>query len=267
MKRWIPFVKADPLVAVVRLSGIISSGGRLASGISDQGVASMLERAFRKGKPAEVAISLNSPGGSPVQSSLVAARIRRLAAEKKIPVSVFVEDLAASGGYWIACAGDEIWVDRTSIVGSIGVISASFGFHEFLARHGVERRVHTAGKSKSFMDPFRPEKPEDVERLLALQGDIHEAFIEHVKTRRGAKLDAETDYFTGDIWVGQKAVDAGLADGIGHLVPVMKERYGDKVRFAVHGPKRGLMQRFGMSMTRAVADHLEERAAFSRFGL
>ena len=267
MKRWIPFVKADPLVAVVRLSGVISSMGRMSAGISDQGVATMLERAFRKGKPQAVAISLNSPGGSPVQSSLVAARIRRLAEEKKVPVSVFVEDLAASGGYWIACAGDEIFVDRTSIVGSIGVISASFGFQEFLARHGIERRVHTAGRSKSFMDPFKPEKPEDVERLLGLQADMHEVFIDHVKSSRGAKLAEGTDYFNGDIWVGQKAVDAGLADGIGHLVPVMKERYGEKVRFAVHGQKRGLFRRFGMSLTEAVADQLDERAAFARYGL
>jgi len=267
MKRWIPFVKSDPLVAVVRLSGMISAGNRTGGGISDQTVGPLLERAFRRGKPQAVAIALNSPGGSPVQSALVAARIQRLAAEKKLPVAVFVEDLAASGGYWIACAGDEIWVDRTSIVGSIGVISASFGFHELLAKHGVERRVHTAGKSKSFLDPFRPEKPEDVERLLAIQGEMHEVFIDQVKGRRGTKLVEGVEHFTGDVWVGQKAIDVGLADGIGHLVPLMKQRYGEKVRFALYGQRRGWMQRFGLSVTNAVADHLDERAAYARYGL
>lgn len=260
-------MKRDPLVAVVRLSGVIASGSRTGIGISDQVFAPILERAFRRGKPQAVAISINSPGGSPVQSSLVAARIRRLAEERSMPVSVFVEDLAASGGYWIACAGDEIWIDKTSVVGSIGVISASFGFHEFLARHGVERRVHTAGKSKSFLDPFRPENPDDVARLRALQEQMHEVFIDHVKTRRGDRLSADTDYFTGDIWVGQKAVEAGLADGIGHLVPVMKERYGEKVKFAVYGQRRRLLQRFGMSLTGAVVDQLDERAAYARYGL
>ncbi len=159
MKRFIPFLKSPPRVAVIRLQGIIASGGRMGAGLNDATLAPVIERAFRRGKPAAVALAVNSPGGSPVQSALIAARIRRLAEEKKLPVHAFVEDVAASGGYWLATAADEIWVDASSVVGSIGVISASFGFPDFLTRHGIERRVHTAGKSKSFLDPFRPEDP------------------------------------------------------------------------------------------------------------
>lgn len=261
-------MKSDPLVSVVRLSGVIQSAGRSGGGgISDEATAPLLERAFKRGKPKAVAIVLNSPGGSPVQSSLVAARIKRLSAETEVPVTVFVEDLAASGGYWIACAGKEIIIDPTSIVGSIGVISASFGLDQFIARHGIERRVHTAGESKSFMDPFKPEQPEDVARLKAIQEPMHQVFIEHVKTNRGEKLKADTNHFTGDIWVGQAAVDEGLADGIGHLVPTMKERFGDKVKFAMYGQKRGFFRRFGMSLLSDATQLIEERAAYARFGL
>lgn len=266
MKRFIPFMKADPLVAVVRLSGVIQASSR-TGGISDEAVAPLLEKAFRRGKPKALAIVLNSPGGSPVQSSLVAARIRRLSKETEVPVTIFVEDLAASGGYWIACAGDEILIDRTSIVGSIGVISASFGLDQFIERHGIERRVHTAGKSKSFMDPFKPERPEDVKRLKALQEPMHEIFIEHVKSSRGEKLKEGVDHFTGDIWVGQDAVDQGLVDGIGHLVPTMKERFGDKVKFAVYGQRRGLFRRFGMAIVADALGQVEERIAYNRYGL
>ncbi|MEM6635843.1 MAG: S49 family peptidase [Pseudomonadota bacterium] len=267
MKRWIPFMTADPVVSVVRLSGIIAAGGRPGAGISDQSVAPLLEKAFRRGKPKAVAISINSPGGSPVQSSLIAARIRRLATEKSIPVHVFVEDLAASGGYWLACAGDDIWIDRTSIVGSIGVISASFGLHEFIGRFGIERRVHTAGKSKSFMDPFQPQKPADVKRIKAIQEPIHTAFIDHVKSSRSGKLSTGTDLFTGDVWVGQQALDVGLADGIGHLVPKMKELYGEKTRFAVYGQRRSVLSRFGLSVVGDLAGFAEERALYARYGL
>ena len=267
MKRFIPFMKSDPLVSVVRLSGVIQDSSRTGGGISDARVAPLLERAFRKGKPKAVAISLNSPGGSPVQSSLVAARIRRLADETKVPVVIFVEDLAASGGYWIACAGDEIFVDPTSIVGSVGVISASFGLDQFIERHGIERRVHTAGKSKSFMDPFKPERPEDVARLKAIQEPMHQIFMDYVKASRGDKLADGTDHFTGDVWVGKHAIDEGLADAIGHLVPTMKARFGDKVRFAVYGQKRGLFRRIGMSFMFDAVSMIEERVAYSRFGL
>ncbi len=262
MKRYIPFIKHPPLVPVIRLSGTISAGPR---GMSDAGLASLIEKAFRM-KPACVALQINSPGGSPVQSSLIAGRIRRLAGEKGVPVHAFVEEVAASGGYWLACAGDQIWVDDSSIVGSIGVISASFGFSELMQRQGIERRVVTAGKSKSFADPFLPQKPEDVERIRAIQTPIHEAFIAHVKARRGARL-AEGDLFNADIWVGAKAVETGLVDGIAHLVPKMKELFGDKVALVPLGQRRGLMSRLGFGLGEAVLQAAEDRAAFARYGL
>jgi signal peptide peptidase SppA len=263
MKRFIPFLPKPAYVPVIRLQGTIGTGGR---SLSDASLASLIERAFKRGKPTAVALVINSPGGSAVQSSLIAARIRRLAEEKKIEVHSFVEDVAASGGYWLACAGDKIWVDRSSIVGSIGVIFASFGFPELMAKQGVERRVVTAGKSKSLADPFLPQKPEDVERLRALQGPIHQAFIDHVKTRRGARL-AEADLFNADIWVGQGSVDLGLTDGIGQLVPKMKELYGDKVRLVPFGQKRGLLQRFGLSIIDQALNTVEDRALWARYGL
>ncbi len=175
--------------------------------------------------------------------------------------------MAASGGYWLACAADEIFVDDSSILGSIGVISAGFGFTQALEKLGVERRVHTAGKSKSMMDPFRPENPEDVERLKDLQEQIHQSFIRHVKNRRGGKLPNGEDLFTGDVWIGQGAVDKGLADGIGHLVPVMKTRFGKDVRFRIYGQRRGLASRLGLSMAEDALAAIEDRAGFARFGL
>ncbi len=265
MRRWIPFLKPAPLVAVIRLSGVIATGTR--GQLNDAGLAPVIERAFRRGKPDAVALVINSPGGSPVQSALIAARIRRLAGEKNLKVYAFVEDVAASGGYWLATAADEIIADENSILGSIGVISASFGFHDFIARYGVERRVHTAGKSKSMLDPFQPEKAADVKRLKALQEDIHRNFIAQVKSRRGTKLPDGKDLFTGDIWVGQGAVDVGLADALGHLVPVIKHRFGDKVRFRQYGPRRGLWQRFGAQVLGDALTAVEERAEYARFGL
>lgn len=265
MKRWIPFLKAGPTVAVLRMSGVIASGTR--GTLSDQVLAPLLERAFTRGKPQAVALQINSPGGSPVQSSLIAARIRRLAEEKEVPVFAFVEDVAASGGYWLAAAADEIWADASSVVGSIGVISASFGAHEFLVRQGFERRIYTAGKSKSMLDPFRPEKAEDVERLKSILEDLHQNFIGHVKARRDGKLDTDTDLFTGEIWLARKAQNLGLIDGIGHVVPKMKERYGDKVRFRRYEVRRPLLRRFGASVIEDAFAGLEERAAYARFGL
>jgi len=266
MKRFVPFMKSDPLVAVIRLQGAIMANPR-GSGLSDQAIAPAVERAFKKGKPAAVALAINSPGGSPAQSSLIASRIRRLADEKSVPVHAFVEDVAASGGYWLACAADQIWADKTSILGSIGVISAGFGFQDAIARIGVERRVHTAGKSKSILDPFREEKPEDVERLKALQGELHETFIDHVKSSRGDRLAEHDELFTGAFWTGTKSVELGLADGIGHLVPKMKELFGEKTRFAVYGQKRNVLGRFGLSIASEIAAGVEEHAAYARFGL
>ncbi|WP_425091466.1 S49 family peptidase [Tropicimonas sp. S265A] len=265
MKRWLPFVKNDPSVAVVRLTGAIASGTR--GTLNDQTAAPLLERAFRRGKPQAVALVINSPGGSPAQSSLIGARIRRLAEEKEVPVYAFVEDVAASGGYWIASAADEIWVDATSIVGSIGVISASFGFHELMARQGIERRVYTAGKDKSMLDPFRPERAEDVERLKALQAQLHETFKTQITSRRGAKLPADQDLFTGEVWIGQTAIDVGLADGIGHVVPVMKDKFGDKVKFRTYGARRSMLSRFGLRLFEDAISTLEERSLWARYGL
>jgi serine protease SohB len=266
MKRFIPFLKSDPLVAVIRLQGAIAAGMR-GQGINDATYAPVIEKAFAKGKPVAVALAINSPGGSPVQSALVAALIRRLAEEKNVPVHAFVEDVAASGGYWLACAADRIWVDPSSIVGSIGVISASFGFVEAMRKIGVERRVHTAGEDKSILDPFRPEKAEDVARLKDIQRDIHTAFIDHVKARRGDRLSDDADLFTGAFWTGAKGVELGLADGIAHLVPKMKELYGAKVRFAAHAPRRGFLPRLGAQVLADVDHGLEERALYARYGL
>jgi signal peptide peptidase SppA len=262
MKKYIPFLKSGPIVPVIRLSGAIGTG---RNGLSDASLGPVIEKAFA-GKPAAVALVINSPGGSAVQSSLIAARIRRLAEQKSVPVHVFVEDVAASGGYWLACAGDHIWVDDSSIVGSIGVIFASFGFPELMARYGVERRVVTAGKSKSFADPFLPQKPEDIDRLKAMQGPIHAAFIKHVKTRRGARLK-EGDLFNADIWVGQDAVDLGLVDGIAHLTPKMQALFGQKVRLRPMGARRGFLSRFGVGLAQEAFFGLQERALWSRYGL
>lgn len=265
MKRYIPFLKADPTVSVLRLSGMIASGAR--GTLSDQMLAPLLERAFTKGKPAAVALIVNSPGGSPVQSSLIGARIRRLSEEKSVPVIAFVEDVAASGGYWLASAADEIWADPSSVVGSIGVISAGFGAHELLTRYGVERRVYTAGKSKSTLDPFKPEKPEDVARLKGLLDDLHGNFIGHVTDRRAGKLSTEVDLFTGEFWLAGRALELGLIDGIGHIGPKMKERFGDKVKFRRYEARRPLLQRFGAQIVEQAFGGLEERAAYARFGL
>jgi len=264
MKHLIPFVRSKPTVAVIRLQGMIASGAR---GLNDEGLAPMIEKAFQRGKPKAVALSINSPGGSPVQSSLIAARIRRLSEEKNIPVHAFVEDVAASGGYWLAASADDIWVDFGSVLGSIGVISSGFGAHDFLARQGIERRVYTAGKSKSTLDPFRPEKPEDIKKLKSILSTMHEGFIDYVKTRRGEKLTDNKDLFTGAYWLGAQAIDLGLADGIGHLVPKLKEIYGDKTRFVKYERKRSFLQKFGSQLAEDAWMSIEERAAYARFGL
>ena len=261
----LPFLKKQPRVAVLRLAGTIASGTR--GSLSDEALAPLIEKAFRKGKPKAVALILNSPGGSPVQSALIAARIRRLADEKQIPVHAFVEDVAASGGYWLASAADDIWADGGSIIGSIGVISAGFGAHELLARQGVERRVYTAGKSKSTLDPFQKEKPEDVTRLKALLEDMHSLFIDHVKTRRAGKLDKTAELFTGEFWLAARAQELGLIDGIAHLEPKLKELYGDKVRLMRYGRKKPFLSRFGAQIIDDGLAAVEERAQFARFGL
>lgn len=267
MKKIKRLFKKPPFVSVVRLDGVIGGGSRLGgASLNDTGLAGVLEKAFTRGKPKAVALALNSPGGSPVQSSLIGARIRRLSEENDVPVLAFCEDVAASGGYWLACAADEIFVDESSIVGSIGVISASFGFTELMERQGIERRVHTAGKNKSLGDPFQPEKPADIKRLKSLQSHIHKNFIDHVTARRGNKL-ADADLFTGDIWVGSDAVDMGLVDGIGHLVPTLKDRFGDKIEFRVVDQKKPFLRRFGIGSASELLSSVEDRALWSKFGL
>ncbi|WP_025050594.1 S49 family peptidase [Sulfitobacter noctilucae] len=265
MRNWLPFIKSNPTVAVIRLSGAIGGQGRAT--LNDAALGPVLEKAFAKGKPAAVALEINSPGGSPVQSSLIGSRIRRLAEEKDIPVIAFVEDVAASGGYWLAAAADEIYADPSSVVGSIGVISASFGLDEFINSYGIKRRVYTAGQSKSMLDPFQPEKEEDVARLKTLLEDIHSNFKDHITARRGDRLEKDIDFFTGEIWLAKRAAELGLIDGIGHLRPMMKERFGDKVQFRRYGVRRGFLSRFGAQVVEDAAAGIEERAAFARFGL
>lgn len=255
-----------PVVSVLRLEGVIGGAARFGgAGLSDAALAPLIEAAFTRGKPKAVAIAINSPGGSPAQSSLIAARIRRLADEKKVPVHAFVEDVAASGGYWLATAADRIHVDRNSILGSIGVISASFGFQEFISRHGIERRVHKAGEDKSLLDPFRAERPEDVARLEGLQAVIHRNFIEQVQARRGDLLRGE-NLFTGDFWLGEQAIELGLADELGHLVPTMRALYGEKIRFQPVTPRRPLLRRLGLPGVSEAMARIEDGALWARFG-
>jgi signal peptide peptidase SppA len=230
------------VVPVVRLSGVIGSVTPLRPGMSLAGVAKTLERAFSMKQAKAVALVINSPGGSPVQSRQIYLRIRQLAAEKKLPVLVFVEDVAASGGYMIACAGDEIFCDPSSIMGSIGVVGGSFGFQELIRKIGVERRLYTAGEHKAMLDPFLPEDPDDVSRLKALQREIHAIFIALVKQSRGARLKGADDVlFTGEYWAGETSVSLGLADAIGDLRSTLRARYGEKVLTPVIAPPTGLL--------------------------
>ena len=233
------FRAKSPIVPVVRLSGVIGSVMPLRPGLSLSVCAPLLERAFTAKRAKAVAIIVNSPGGSAVQSHLIFRRIRAHADESRLPVFVFVEDAAASGGYMIACAGDEIFADPSSLVGSIGVISASFGFDRLIERFGVERRLHTSGESKGMLDPFRPERPDDVERLKAIQADVHGTFQDLVAARRGTRLRGDpVELFSGTVWTGREALELGLIDGLGDVRQVMRERYGEKVKLAVVPPAR-----------------------------
>ena len=270
-------------IPVVRLHGTIMAGGnQFRPALSVASTAALLEKAFTHSEAPAVAISINSPGGSPVQSRLIYKRIRDLAEEKRKSVLVFVEDVAASGGYMIAVAGDEIIADPSSIVGSIGVVSASFGFPELLKKIGVERRVHTAGRNKAVLDPFRPEKEEDVERLKELQLEVHQTFIDLVKLRRSGKLKDDPDLFTGLFWTGKKGQELGLVDHIGDMRSVLRDRFGPKTRLELISAPRGFFgRRLGLSGMQAptvgadlagaaahgLIDAAEERALWSRFGL
>src|SRR5271169_1752756 len=241
---WIParLRRGRAVVPVVRLSGVIGAVTPLRPGMSLAGVARMLERAFAVKNAKAVALVINSPGGSPVQSRQIYLRVRQLAAEKKLPVLVFVEDVAASGGYMIACAGDEIFCDPSSILGSIGVVGGSFGFQELIQKIGIERRLYTAGAHKAMLDPFLPENPDDVARVKALQREIHSIFIALVKQSRGGRLKGADDVlFTGEYWAGDTSVSLGLADGIGDLRSTLRARYGDKVQMPLIAPATGML--------------------------
>ncbi|MBN9490982.1 MAG: S49 family peptidase [Alphaproteobacteria bacterium] len=266
--------RRGPAVPVVRLAGLIAAGSLPGSRtLSIETVSPLLARAFSIRGAKAVALAINSPGGSPVQSSLIAQRIRLLAKEKNLPVIAFVEDLAASGGYWLACAADEIIVDPASIVGSIGVVSASFGFKDLIGRIGIERRVHTSGERKAMLDPFREEKPEDVERLKRLQAEIHEGFKAWVRERRGSRLMGdEAALFSGEFWTGKRGLELGLVDSLGELRTVLQERYGTKVYLPVIAPRRRFLARFGLGGSLgdigvAALSALEERAYWQRYGL
>ena len=265
-------------VPVVRLTGVIAAGGVLGQrGLSIETAAPLLAKAFGMRGAKAVALSINSPGGSPVQSALIAQRIRLLAEEKSLPVIAFVEDVAASGGYWLACAADEIVADPASIVGSIGVVSSGFGFHELIARYGIERRVHTSGESKSMLDPFQPEKAEDVERLKRLQSEIHDGFKGWVRERRGTHLKGgDSLLFTGEFWTGRRGLELGLVDSLGELRATLQKRFGDKVRLPVITTRRRFLARFGLGsrlgsgidqIGASTLAAIEERAHWQRFGL
>ena len=267
-----------PVVPVVRLSGVIGAAFPLRSGLSLSSCAGSLERAFGMKGIRAVAIAVNSPGGSAVQSHLIFRRIRSLAEERKVPVFMFAEDAAASGGYMIACAGDEIFADPSSVLGSIGVVSAGFGFERLIDRLGVERRVHTAGRNKAMLDPFRPEDPEDVERLKEIQARVHEVFVDLVRARRGTRLRGEAEHlFSGTVWAAADALALGLIDGIGDLRSVLRERFGRKVKIVtVPTGRSSLLSRWfnrspaiaaGLFDPSDVVAALEERATWSRLGL
>lgn len=284
LRRLVPkrFRKEGVTIPVIRLHGAIMAGGsQFRPALNLATAAPLLEKAFAVKDAPAVAISVNSPGGSPVQSRLIYQRIRDLALEKKKRVLIFVEDVAASGGYMIALAGDEIIADPTSIVGSIGVVSGGFGFPELLKKIGVERRVYTAGENKVMLDPFQPEKEQDIAFLKNLQLDIHDTFIQMVKARRGQMLADDPDIFSGLFWTGRRGLELGLIDGLGDLRGEVRKRYGDKARLELIQPARSLFGRrqpgaavsgamvepLAASAAAGLAEAIEERALWARFGL
>ena len=288
----LPFIRRfrepRPVVGVLRFDGIIGRLGSLRRGLTLTGTVDAIERAFKLRRLKAVALAVNSPGGSAVQSALIAKRIRDLAEEKDVPVYAFAEDVAASGGYWLALAADEIYAGESSIIGSIGVVSGGFGFAEAIKRLGIERRLHTAGEKKAMLDPFRPEKPSDIKHLKSLQKDIHESFEAMVRERRGDRLKGkQKELFSGAFWTGTRALEMGLIDGIGDLNGVMRDKFGDKVKLKrIDGKTPLWRRRFGFSpafggspgiatgiaagpedwAASAIAA-IEERLIWNRFGL
>jgi len=268
-----------PSVAVIRLQGVIGTVGFGRRGLSLANLEQTLKRAFSR-KVRAVCLQINSPGGSPVQSAQIAGRIRQLSQDNKIPVFAFAEDVAASGGYWLTLGADEVYSDPMSVIGSIGVISASFGFQDLIAKIGVERRVHAQGENKSFLDPFKPERPEDLARLDTIQKDIHKQFKDAVRRRRGDRLTASDDeVFNGDVWTGERALELGLVDGLGDMRTIIRRKYGPDVRFlTIERPMNWIERRLGGGQAAAggldpqgwaadLISAVEERAFWARFGL
>ncbi|MGI9436457.1 MAG: S49 family peptidase [Geminicoccaceae bacterium] len=289
--RWPPWQPTGPVVPVIRLAGVIGGGGGAlrGEGLSLNAINGNIERAFKVRGATAVALAINSPGGSPVQSALITDRIRTLAAERELPVLAFIEDIGASGGYWLALAADEIFADANSLVGSIGVISAGFGLVETMKRFGVERRVYTAGEYKSLLDPFRPEDQEGVARLRVLLEDAHTNFKAIVHERRGDRLKGtDAELFEGQVWAGGRALDIGLIDGLGNLHGVLKERFGDELKMPLMTrPRPWWQRRFGLGSSMGITmgagmgtdigeprawidgtlDSLTERAIWAQYGL
>ncbi|PPR47028.1 MAG: putative signal peptide peptidase SppA [Alphaproteobacteria bacterium MarineAlpha5_Bin9] len=263
-------------IPILRLSGVISQSSGIRGGLSHQGSEKLIEKLFSDKKSPAVAIVINSPGGSPTQSSLIANEIINKAQKHKKKVIAFVEDVAASGGYWLACSADEIYIDKNSIVGSIGVISPSFGFVGLLKKIGIERRVYTSGKSKSFLDPFKQAKQEDIKRLKDIQNQIHNNFIDYVQSRRRSKIN-KSNYgkiFSGMFWIGEKAISLGLADGIGDYKTILRKKFGDKIKIKLIEQKKSFFQKrfssnikYSLLDKNSIIDYFEEQAYWSRFGL
>ena len=282
-KKYIPFRKKVPQVAVIKLTGVIAASSPLRKGLNLQGIETHLYDAFSNKRTTAVALVLNSPGGSPVQSDLIQKRVRDLGQEFKKPIYVFCEDVAASGGYWIALAGDEIYANASSIIGSIGVVSAGFGFKEAIGKLGIERRIYSTGPNKGMLDPFEDEDPKHVERLKNLQEEIFTLFREWVLSRRGSKLNgAHEELFSGAFWTGVKAKELGLIDGLGELREIMQDRFGEDVLFKNYAPKTGFLSKLGLgsesvsgiskdftinSMLPDAMEWIEQRATWGRFGL
>jgi signal peptide peptidase SppA len=264
------YFKKKKIVAHIKLNGIIGNAGKFKQGIDFSGQEEIIEKAFSLKKAKVVAITINSPGGSPVQSHLIYKFIRAQAKKNKKKVIVFAEDVAASGGYLIACAGDEIYANSSSIIGSIGVIYSSFGFTELIKKIGVERRVHTAGKNKSTLDPFLDEKKEDIERLKTIQLDLHKDFIKVVEESRGSKLiKSEVELFSGEFWSGSKAKKLGLVDGIGDANEVLKEKFGEEIVIKKFEKSKGWLSKKLSSSSNQIdqfANILEERSIWQRYG-
>lgn len=288
--RKIPFIGSKladrmemaPVVPVIRLTGVVGDAGRFRQGgLSLADLAEPIDKAFEDDKAVAVALIVNSPGGSPVQSDLIAKRIRLMAAEKDRKVIAFCEDAAASGGYWLACAADEIYAADASVVGSIGVISAGFGFPALLEKAGIERRVYTAGQAKSQLDPFQPENEDDIKRLKTLQKDIHDQFTGWIKERRGDRLKAdEKKLFSGEFWTGRQALELGLVDGLGEIRTICRAKFGENVKLPIMTPRKSWIQRrlglhgprgLGADLAGALPESLiqaaEQRAWWSRLGL